>query len=85
MRNRLRNKIENLVEDKTWATTDGCVAGAESAADAIIDALGLEITSASREHRAGSALEFNETAAEYAERTRMKTHYRIAGRWEENA
>lgn len=83
MRNFLRDKIENIVEDKTWATVEGDVAGAEAAADAIIDELGLEITSAGRQHGAGSALEFNETEAEYADRIRMKTHYRIAGRWAE--
>lgn len=50
---------------------------------AVIDALNLHITAQGKQHGAGSAIELGESQAEYDERVRLKTHYRVEGRWEE--
>lgn len=52
-------------------------------AQAVIDDLGLVVTSKHQEHKAGSAVEFGETEEQYRERTRLKTYYRISGGWSE--
>lgn len=50
-------------------------------AQAIIDGLGLTVET-HREHKAGSAIELDETQAEYNERVKPRTVFRIVGKWE---
>lgn len=56
--------------------------GAYQNAEAITKALSLHITTMSTEHKAGSAIEPDETQAEYDHRVRRKTCYGISGWWE---
>lgn len=56
---------------------------ADYIAQAIIDEFELTVLYSSRQHAHGSALQFGETPEEYAERVRMKTIYKVEGRFSE--
>lgn len=76
--NELRDRIERVIAAELDRVDVFTVA---DIAQAVIDDLGLTVDS-HFEHKAGSAIEMNETQAEYDERVKPRTFHRVVGKWE---